>query len=219
MSNKGKLSLKKTATPPTNGNFKFQSNYLAAHGPAPGAHIKLQLGMLHTAVYGGPYSARPKNKVGVKLAAELGLPCNVNVPIEDFSTPDPAVMLRGMMATMMLLATGSLVYVGCAGGIGRTGLFMASLVKAMGEINGEDIDPVAYVRSHYYSGAVETEGQKEFIRSLDVTPLVEWWKQTEGLLYGDTFNVPHIYGVTVGLPKQRSFADQSWVKKVLTKLS
>ena len=53
--------------------------------------------------------------------------------------------------------------VGCMGGIGRTGLMLALLAKSFGEE-----DPVRYVRATYYSHAVETAAQKQFIAEFKV---------------------------------------------------
>ena len=61
---------------------------------------------------------------------------------------------------------GKQVYVGCMGGVGRTGLFMALLAKAANVKN-----PVSWVRATYDSHAVETKEQKAYVEAYDVAPL------------------------------------------------
>ena len=58
---------------------------------------------------------------------------------------------------------------GCMGGIGRTGLMLSLLAKAFGVE-----DPVAYVRKHYYSHAVETKEQRQFIADFAIPLSVRW---------------------------------------------
>jgi len=54
---------------------------------------------------------------------------------------------------------GRKVHVGCIGGHGRTGMFLAALVAEM----AVDPDPIAYVRKHYCQKAVETREQVRFL--------------------------------------------------------
>jgi len=109
-------------------------------------------------VTGGPYYDRPANMVGVKMAREISLPCDVDIPTRDFSTPEPMVLLTGLRQAIPQMLLGEPLYVGCMGGKGRTGLFLAVLAKAMGVKS-----PVEFVRKHYYSHAVETTDQYRFV--------------------------------------------------------
>lgn len=103
---------------------------------------------------------------GVKMAKEIDMPCDVSVPTADFKTPPVQSMQEGVRKTLEAMARGERVYVGCMGGIGRTGLFMACLAKALG------VDqPVAWVRKHYIPHAVETKEQGEYVRKFDIVPL------------------------------------------------
>lgn len=147
---------------------------------------------VHTKVLGGPYHRRPLATYGVKMAVEIDAPCAVSVPTEDFSVPDERDLLRGITKTLMHMMSGATqpVYVGCMGGIGRTGLFLATLVKVKSEYNrmvkrGGAIDPVLYVRYHYDRRAVETSEQKQFLDNLDVQSIARWFRDTQRLINGN----------------------------------
>lgn len=122
---------------------------------------------IHRIVYGGPYRSRPNDHFGVKMAAEIKAPCNVDIPTRDFSIPDPHLMAEGIRKTLPALFRGDAVYVGCMGGIGRTGLFLGILTSVL----NPKADPVAYVRKHYMGHAIETEEQRRFVREFPVNDL------------------------------------------------
>jgi len=61
---------------------------------------------------------------------------------------------------------GKQLYIGCMGGWGRTGLFMALLAKASGIS-----DPVAFIREQYTPHAVETKEQQDYVANFDVSPI------------------------------------------------
>lgn len=127
---------------------------------------KMQLPMFwgsYFTVYGGRYVDRPAQMKGVKMAVEINRPNDVSVPVKDFSVPSMEEMLEGLEDTVDLVLSGKPVYVGCMGGIGRTGLMLAALAKAWG-IN----EPVAYVRAQYFSHAVETPQQMDFIARMEI---------------------------------------------------
>ena len=50
----------------------------------------------------------------------------------DFQVPDRLKLYRGLNKALDLMLAGEPLYVGCMGGKGRTGLFLAVLVKAFG---------------------------------------------------------------------------------------
>ena len=118
---------------------------------------------------GGPYRMKPSHMHGVKMAVEIDAPCDVSIPTEDFSVPDKDDLRRGLQKAVHMILDGKVLWIGCMGGIGRTGLFLAALAK----LQGED-DPVAYVREHYYPHAVETGEQRAYIDSLNVDGLITW---------------------------------------------
>lgn len=117
----------------------------------------------HFKVAGGPYKKMPKGFLGVKMAEEIDLPCEVDVPVVDFSIPTVEQLERGVEQTLRLVLAGKPVYVGCMGGIGRTGLMLAALAKTF------DIEnPIQYVRDTYYAHAVETDKQKRLLEQWEV---------------------------------------------------
>lgn len=113
-------------------------------------------------LYGGPYIKKLPYMVGVKMAAEINMPASIDIPTRDFSTPDPVSVYQGIRKLLPILARGESVYVGCMGGIGRTGLFLACVAKILGVR-----DPVGYVRRYYHPSAVETEAQRAFVVGFD----------------------------------------------------
>lgn len=128
-------------------------------------------GKKFTAVYGGPYYDRPATHFGVKMAVEISTPCDVNIPTRDYSVPSMPILSDGLTETLLHMVhnPGKPVYVGCMGGIGRTGLFLAVMAKAFGAK-----EPVAYVREHYLSHAVETAHQQKFVKAFEVTSQQRW---------------------------------------------
>lgn len=115
-------------------------------------------------VTGGPFMECPRTMHGVKMAAEIRKTCAVDIPTVDFETPDPLLLERGLIKAIDLILAGRPVYVGCMGGKGRTGLFLAVLAKAFGVKN-----PVEYVRANYYAHAVETRDQYDFVQKFPIS--------------------------------------------------
>lgn len=131
-------------------------------------------------INGGPYADYPGKPVfGVCVRSEgIVKEFDIRVPIRDFNIPDDDDEVELALKMTLIAAVGGMpIFVGCMGGIGRTGLFMALIAKTCGVR-----DPVAYVRKHYFSHAVETSDQKEYVKGFDVTRLQRWlfwysWKQ------------------------------------------
>jgi len=132
--------------------------------------VVMPLGWRGRKIIGGPYRKRPKTHFGVKMAAEINEPCDVDVPTRDFCTPHPVTLQMAIEQTLPKLARGEPVYVGCMGGVGRTGLFIAALAKTLGVPN-----PVQWTRAHYRGPhgqrPIETEEQERFIEQFDIAPL------------------------------------------------
>jgi hypothetical protein len=112
-------------------------------------------------VMGGPYRQRPRGTIGVKLAREVEAFAHVSIPTVDFKTPPTRLLMFGLDQMLNHLIRGKQVYVGCMGGMGRTGLFMAALCKLWGIPHA-----IKYVRKNYYHRAVETQAQEKYIRNL-----------------------------------------------------
>jgi hypothetical protein len=116
-------------------------------------------------IFGGPYEKRPRHAFGVSMRECESNKYDINVPTQDFKTPDPALMRAAVRRVLLALFTDEvrMVYVGCGAGIGRTGLFMACAAKVCGYRN-----PVAHARRTYHKQAVETLDQRRFVRSFPV---------------------------------------------------
>lgn len=131
--------------------------------------MPFKLGSIDSLIIGGPYRNKPFGLIGINMAEEIEKPSTYHVMTRDFSVPDVTDLRRGLMAGIVAMAQRKTLYVGCAGGIGRTGLYLAMLAKLMGIA-----DPVAYVREHYIPHAVETKHQQEYVASLRVDDLARW---------------------------------------------
>jgi Predicted protein-tyrosine phosphatase len=123
---------------------------------------KFNFGRSQRVIHGGPYRERPSSHVGVKMAVEIDHPHDISVPTRDFSVPKQHHMEEGIRKVLKPLALNEPVYVGCMGGIGRTGLFLACLAKTLGEDQ-----PVKYIRKNYIPHAVETSQQENFVRTFN----------------------------------------------------
>jgi hypothetical protein len=129
--------------------------------------MQVPFGFVSREIYAGPYRDKPKGLFGVKLAQEIPAPCDISVPIRDFGVPTDSAKLReALREVMKRLARREDVYVGCMGGKGRTGLFLALLIKALGKP-----DPIRYVRVNYDPHAVETKEQERYVEQFDIGPL------------------------------------------------
>lgn len=118
-------------------------------------------------VVGGPYdNFRGGNAFGVCVRKETTrAPVHAHLPITDFSVPPSvarteAVLLQAFRAAL----DGKQLYVGCMGGWGRTGLFLALMAKVAGIPH-----PVEYVRDNYTPRAVETPEQYDYVSRFDVS--------------------------------------------------
>lgn len=124
-------------------------------------------------INGGPFDKFPADDTrafGVCLREDDPGACDIHLPIQDFSVPqDDEAVERALRCTLDAALRGEHVYVGCMGGFGRTGLFMALLAKAVGEPK-----PVEFVRKNYTSRAVETKEQYRYVMNFDVTELRGW---------------------------------------------
>ncbi len=142
----------------------------------PNGVLPIQLGWryarLKLDITGGPFDAYPmfwaEDTFGVCVRAERVLKsADVHLPIEDFSVPKDALQVQNALRrTLEAALRGRRVYVGCMGGWGRTGLFLALVAKVAGVP-----DPVGYVREHYSKRAVETPEQRMYVEAFDVEPI------------------------------------------------
>jgi len=133
-------------------------------------------GFLGLRVTGGPFdNFRPgvNANYGVCVRAErVPHTAHAKVAIHDFQVPKPsqkAEVDAALRQAFEQLLFGKRVWVGCMGGWGRTGLFLALMAKVAGVDN-----PVSYVREHYTPRAVETQEQMEYVYKFDVGELRQW---------------------------------------------
>lgn len=129
----------------------------------------------------GPYREKPDTQPGIKLAKEIDLPFMVDCPIRDFSVPNPKLIESALASTIVLMKGGIVPYAGCWGGKGRTGLFLALLLKVAHLsttkwYQRKPSDYVAGIRNLYSIHAVETKEQEKFVRDFDATWLVKMVK-------------------------------------------
>ncbi|MCA3271624.1 MAG: hypothetical protein ING12_06480 [Roseomonas sp.] len=121
-------------------------------------------------ISGGPFDAMPEGARGLCLeadAARIG-EAEWRLDVPDYGVPDEAA-LRAILAQMleaMRAAPNDAYHIGCKAGIGRTGTVMACLAIMAGAVEG---DPVAWLRTAYFQGAIETPGQEAFVRSFTLT--------------------------------------------------
>jgi hypothetical protein len=87
--------------------------------------------------------------------------------IRDMQAPDDEAEFRKLVGWVIRqLQEGKKIHVGCIGGHGRTGTFLAALVATLGEA-----DAITYVREHYCKKAVEASAQVAFLtQHFGVTP-------------------------------------------------
>lgn len=128
---------------------------------------------------GGPYRDKPddSNYFGIKVAREIDRPYSVKIDIEDFCIPTrPGEVELAIVSALVAARMGSVPYVGCMGGMGRTGTILGIMVKALTRASrsrilgvqfGKVPDPVDYVREHYNPHACETGQQQKYVRGFD----------------------------------------------------
>lgn len=147
--------------------------------------VPFRIGPITASIFGGPFrkfDSGVRRLKGVKMAEEIDHPHHVSIPTEDFSIPDTKDMECGVISALKHVLEGNDLYVGCMGGIGRTGLFMGVLGKVLHDYRidhpDEEItwvdDPVVWVRTHYKSHAIETEEQQHFVRNFNTENIIDW---------------------------------------------
>lgn len=114
----------------------------------------------------GPYRRRPDNTFGVCLAAEY--PDDEKdhwLPTPDF-TAAPARDFEDTLAVICKAASeGRLPYLGCIGGIGRTGTVIAGLVRVLTGMDAASAKD--WTRAHYHHHAIERDEQFELVKAFD----------------------------------------------------
>lgn len=130
--------------------------------------VPIQIGNLAAKVYGGPYRDRARSMWGVLVADNVKEQAHIKVPIKDFDIPDPTDVEVAILSLLVLLKKHPRAYIGCGAGLGRTGTFMACLLRTVTIAQGcSDYDPVIMVRAWYHKNAIETKEQEVFSRTFD----------------------------------------------------
>lgn len=143
--------------------------------------FKVKMGDWESMIYGGPYSnfdPQERRLFGVKMAVEIEHPHDLSIPTRDYSIPSVEILIDGLKEVFRQIRLGKDIYVGCMGGVGRTGLFMGCLLKCVDRFYEMDDVPVeviiSRVRTWYNPHAIETKEQGKFIEQLDVKEVVEF---------------------------------------------
>jgi len=126
-------------------------------------------------LYAGPFrrmsegSPIMSSMVGINMAKEIP-GGDYRVEVGDFDVPEAGRMLQAILYCYAAHQRDLRVYIGCMGGVGRTGTFLACWMKVVGAR-----DPVGYVREHYNSHACETKAQERFVRDFPVWAMRWYW--------------------------------------------
>lgn len=141
------------------------------------ASFKVVIGGVELNFSGGPYRVAARFKEEwpdaflVKMASEQPGQSDVAVPVQDFGTPDPAALRAAVGWAIRAAFDGKPVFVGCGAGWGRTGLFLAVVLKVLlPRLKGQE-QIVKELRRIYIPQAVETPGQRALLDSIDVSGL------------------------------------------------
>ena len=110
-------------------------------------------------IYGGSYTDCPPFLKGIKLAPEIKGECDYEMPVKDFGVPEFRDMEDAVLWGIETLYKYGALYAGCMLGQGRTGTYMACLLKALGYAA-----PIHTVRGFYNQKAVETHEQEQFVK-------------------------------------------------------
>ena len=155
----------------------FDNVQSIGHGTIKNFGVRAPWGVVPLA--GGPYRHKPDepNYFGIKGAVEIDRPYSVKIDIIDFGIPvDDGEVELAIVSALAAARMGSIPYVGCMGGMGRTGTILAIMVKALtraarprilGVPLGRVPDPIVYVREHYDAHACETGAQQKYVRDFD----------------------------------------------------
>lgn len=127
-----------------------------------------------TPIHGGPFRNAPAGMAAICLREDLApgrdKQQTLHLPIADYSVPhDLPKLHEALRFGFRRIMAGKPLYVGCTGGWGRTGLFLALLAKTAGVDS-----PVSFVRYAYAREAVETPQQESYVANFDPRRL-RWW--------------------------------------------
>lgn len=124
-------------------------------------------------LYCGSFRDHLPSIKGIKLAPELNLAANYELPIVDFSIPDIGEVLLLIDWIDNNTNEDCELYLGCNGGYGRTGLIAACVLVAFEEQTVTSA--IETVRKLVHPHCIETQQQEKFVQDfaeiLDTLPL------------------------------------------------
>ena len=107
-------------------------------------------------------------ELGITALAEVARATGIEVrrfPIPDGGVPaDEQAFVADVRTTVASLRAGKVVVVHCRGGLGRTGLYAAACLRALGEPGDRAIARVRAARE----GTIETREQEDFVRCVRI---------------------------------------------------
>lgn len=129
-------------------------------------------------LFAGPFAQAPKNGMkNINLQAEPQMgdaPIHYRLPIKDFNIPEirPTVFALAWII-FQTVALERFVYIGCMGGVGRTGMILAILIMVITNATGQQA--VVHLRARYNPHSVETPEQLSFVKLFPTTTLRLWF--------------------------------------------
>ena len=132
--------------------------------------------------------------------------------IRDMGVPESLTEFKKLLSfTAKQMKAGKSVYVGCIGGHGRTGLFLAALTKF---ING-DKDAVTTVRKNYCHKAVESSEQIDWLNKNFGIKKVKETKPKLTSVWGNTSMNSSKLGTAPYLPSVNNL-EETWITGKVT---
>jgi hypothetical protein len=129
-------------------------------------------------MYGGSFLSPLEVMPTVNMTTEIPTRADVHIPTRDYSVPPVDKAVVGILKAYGLLSVHKELFVGCMGGHGRTGLFLALMTKLSDELYGQSRgDPIMRVRNEYRPRAVETREQAEYVMKFPydrVLKVIDW---------------------------------------------
>lgn len=113
-------------------------------------------------VMAGPTRDLPDDRALIRCAVEIPVPPErvaYDVATKDFTPFDDDILLMELPRIRQSLLDGESLYVGCMGGVGRTGTLLSILVGLHPALSARDA--IAYVRKIYDARSVETPAQEQ----------------------------------------------------------
>lgn len=118
-------------------------------------------------IMAGPTRELPDNRKLVRCAEEIPTSADrvaIDIATKDFHPFDDSILEQEIPKIVQRLMLGEQLYVGCMGGIGRTGTVLSIL--AAQHPNFTAAEAIAYIRSIYHPHACETIAQERQVEKI-----------------------------------------------------